>query len=158
MTGHERTFKNADDAMRALALAEGYKGAAGGWIYRPPIEFLAIKPGHSADRGSVPHEWFGSHVVQSWTAFFDRSNYVARLGVTDDGRFYVKDAEKLYEQVKEWSGNTYAKLLDALADDEVEKAAKLRAMHEGWKVRVFAAFELARGGTVKLPKAERVLA
>lgn len=158
MTGHERTFKSADEAMRALALAEGYKGSAGGWIYRPSIADLPIKPGHSAAGGAVPNEWRGTHVCQSWVTFFSRKNYYTRIGVTDDGRFYVKDAAKLLEENKSKSSAAYSQYLVALSNGDEAEATRLRARHEGWKVRVFAAYELANGGTVKLPKAERVLA
>ncbi len=151
---NERTFKTQDAAMRALALAEGYKGSAGGWIYRPRIEHLPIKPGHSAQHGSVPAEWLGTHVTQSWKSFFARSRYAARIGETAEGRFYVLRADELAETLKIKTNSAYAEYLASLA--EGSPTALLKAKVDGWKVRLFAAYELAYGGTVKIPKAARV--
>lgn len=138
-----QTFKNERDAVRKLALAMGYKGAAGGWIYRPRAEHLTVEALHSGSGGAVPAEWLGHHVCMSWDTWTAR--YGARLAVNDDGRFYVERAEELYDANRVESSKVYAAMLDAMADGDTEKADLLRARHEGWKLRVFAAYDLARG-------------
>lgn len=134
-----QTFANDLDALKKLALALGMKGAAGGWIYKPKPEHLTI-----SGAGTVPNEWYGHHVTQSWRSLARR--WGNRIGQTESGRFYVIGAKALYEDVKAKSSTAYAELLAAMADGAPEATVELlRARHEGWKVRVFAAHELAYG-------------
>lgn len=141
-----RTFKTKEAAAKKLALALGMKGAAGGWIYRPRIDYLVL-----SGAGSVPAKWRGSHVYRSWAEFV--RNYGGSLAETDAGRWYVCDAAARYEAAKAASSEVYAKMLAALARGDEVAAAEYRARHEGWKVRVFAAYDLAFGATVKVPVA-----
>jgi hypothetical protein len=132
------TFKTGRDAAKKLALAFGIKGAAGGWLYKPRAEHLGISGG-----GDVPAEWAGCHLYQGWWRFEGR--YGSWIAENEDGRYYIAGAERIYDANRAESGKVYAKFLDALADGREAEAETLKARHEGYKLRVFAAYDLAYG-------------
>jgi hypothetical protein len=139
-----KSFASHEAAVKALARALGYRGAAGGWIYRPLPEFAELGTGHSAQGGTVPSEWAHAHVCQGWGAFERRVGWKV---IEVEGRFTFDRAElgRFLEETRGKARAAYAKYLDHLADGSAS-ADMWKARFEGLRNREHALYDLLHKG------------